>query len=140
MGIAQPPRVPPRPTQVKIGRVVSDKMDKTALVEVRTLRRHPLYGHVERRSKKYMVHDEDNTAQVGDEVRFCLCRPISRHKSWILMEISRRARGSILPGEQNTQDFREPSEATEAEAAAGEPAEAAAEGTSGEASEEEEQA
>jgi small subunit ribosomal protein S17 len=130
MGKSMPPQVPPRPTQVKVGRVVSDKMNKTALVEVRTLRRHPLYGHVERRSKKYMVHDEENSAHVGDEVRFCLCRPLSRHKSWILMEITRRARGAILPGEENTQDLRQAAEVPE-----GEPAEGADEEAGGAASE-----
>lgn len=101
-----PPQAPPRPTQVKSGRVVSDKMDKTILVQVTTMRRHPLYGHTQRRSRRYMVHDELNSAHVGDQVTFCLCRPISRHKSWLLMEIVRRSRGSMNLVEENTTDYR----------------------------------
>lgn len=109
-----PPQVPPRPTQVKTGKVVGDKMDKTVVVQVNIFRRHPLYGQVTRHSKRYMVHDEDNSAQVGDEVRFCLCRPISRHKSWILMDITRRSRGQILQGEENTTTYRAPADGDEA--------------------------
>jgi small subunit ribosomal protein S17 len=105
-----PPQVPPRPTQVKVGRVVSDKMDKTVLVDVQTYRRHALYGRITRHSKRYMVHDETNSANVGDEVRFCLCRPISRHKTWILMEITRRSRGQAMLPEESTSDYRETSE------------------------------
>ncbi|MCL4508115.1 MAG: 30S ribosomal protein S17 [Chloroflexi bacterium] len=86
-----PPQVPVRPTQVKLGTVVRDKMEKTILVEVNTFRRHPLYRQVTRASKRYLVHDETNSAHVGDQVRFCLCRPISRHKSWILTAIVRQS-------------------------------------------------
>ena len=107
MALLQPPLVPPHPTQVKVGRVVSDKMEKTVLVEVNLFRRHPLYGQVQRRRKRYMVHDEANTAHVGEQVRFCLCRPISRHKRWILMDITRPARGAAgLAQEENTTTFR----------------------------------
>jgi small subunit ribosomal protein S17 len=86
-----PPQVPVRPTQVKVGTVVQDKMDKTILVEVNSFRRHPLYRHVIRTTKRYLVHDEHNTAHVGDQVRFCYCRPISRHKTWMLIETIRRS-------------------------------------------------
>ena len=106
-----PPQVPPRPTQVKTGKVVSDKMDKTVLVQVNTFRRHPLYGQVTRHTKRYMVHDEQNSAKVGDDVRFCLCRPISRHKSWILMAITQRSRGLVLVREENTTTYRAAPEA-----------------------------
>ncbi|MCL4541839.1 MAG: 30S ribosomal protein S17 [Chloroflexi bacterium] len=85
------PQVPVHPTQVKVGTVIQDKMDKTILVEVNSFRRHPLYRHVIRTTKRYLVHDEHNTAHVGDQVRFCYCRPISRHKTWILTEVIRQS-------------------------------------------------
>ena len=105
-----PPQVPQRPTQVKTGKVVSDAMNKTVVVQVNIYRRHPLYGQVMRQSKRYMVHDEQNSAHTGDEVRFCLCRPISRHKSWILMEITRPSRSQMRVQEENTSDYRQPAE------------------------------
>ena len=104
--LQEAPRVPWRPTQVKVGTVVSDKMDKTIVVKVTTTRRHPLYGQVQRLSRTFMVHDEENSAHLGDEVRFCLCRPISRHKSWILMEITRPSRSTARFVEENTTDYR----------------------------------
>ncbi|GEM_PF-6729498 len=106
MSLAIAPRVPRRPTQVRTGKVVSDKMAKTVVVEVNTFRRHPLYGQVQRESKRFLVHDEAETAHIGDEVRFCLCRPISRHKSWILMEISKRSRSQMQLAEETTADYR----------------------------------
>jgi small subunit ribosomal protein S17 len=108
-----PPPVPQRPTQVKTGKVVSDKMEKTVVVQVNTFRRHPLYGQVMRHSKRYTVHDEQNTSHIGDEVRFCLCRPISRHKSWVLMEITRPSRSQMRVQEENTSDYRQPAETDE---------------------------
>lgn len=69
------------------GRVVSDRMDKTASVEVVRQLRHPLYGKYIRRSTKVMVHDEENKARAGDQVRIRECRPHSRHKAWELVEI-----------------------------------------------------
>jgi len=105
-----PPQVPQRPTQVKTGKVVSDSMNKTVVVQVNIFRRHPLYGQVMRQSKRYMVHDEQNSAHTGDEVRFCLCRPISRHKSWILMDITRPSRSQMRVQEENTSDYRQPAE------------------------------
>lgn len=72
------------------GVVVSDKMDKTAVVKVERTLRHPLYKKVIRRSKKYMVHDEDNQVKIGDTVRIMECRPLSRHKRWRLLEVLRR--------------------------------------------------
>lgn len=73
-----------------IGRVVSDRMDKTVVVLVERQVKHPLYGKYITRSTKYKVHDEDNSARVGDLVRFVECRPISRHKSHRLVEIVER--------------------------------------------------
>lgn len=74
------------------GTVVSDKMDKTVVVEVETLQRHPIYGKVIRRSKKYHAHDEANTCQVGDRVSIIESRPISRTKRWAIVSIIERAK------------------------------------------------
>lgn len=65
-----------------IGEVVSNKMDKTVVVEVRRTRRHPLYGKVIRISKRYKAHDEKNECLVGDEVRIVESRPYSKDKHW----------------------------------------------------------
>lgn len=74
-----------------IGRVVSDKMDKTVVVAVETLRPHPLYGRRLKRTKKYMAHDEENRCRVGDKVVIEESRPYSRHKKWRVVEILERA-------------------------------------------------
>ena len=78
--------------RTKTGRVVSDKMDKTVVVSVERLRRHPIYKRVVRLSSKFKVHDEENTARVGDTVRIEESRPLSREKRWTIVEIV--ARGS----------------------------------------------
>jgi small subunit ribosomal protein S17 len=79
--------------RTKTGRVVSDKMDKTVVVSVERLRRHPVYKRVIRLSTKFKAHDEDNAARVGDTVRIVESRPISRDKRWTVVEIV--ARGSV---------------------------------------------
>ena len=66
--------------QILQGRVVSDKMKKTIVVEVERLKTHPLYQKKYRVSKKYKVHDEKKEAQVGDLVSFIACRPFSKEK------------------------------------------------------------
>ena len=76
----------------KTGRVVSDKMDKTVVVSVERLRRHPIYKRVVRLSSKFKAHDEENTARVGDTVRIEESRPLSREKRWTVVEVV--ARGS----------------------------------------------
>ena len=63
--------------RMKVGRVVSDKMDKTVVVSVERLRRHPIYKRVVRLSSKFKAHDEENTARVGDTVRIEESRPLS---------------------------------------------------------------
>ena len=73
-----------------IGNVVSDKMDKTVVVQVERLVRHPLYGKVLRRAKKYKAHDEGNICCVGDVVRIVESRPMSREKRWAVEEILKR--------------------------------------------------
>ncbi|MBM3188699.1 MAG: 30S ribosomal protein S17 [Chloroflexi bacterium] len=79
------------PRRVLSGRVVSRKMDKTAVVEVVRTQRHPLYHKVLRRTKKYMAHDEENASHEGDWVRIEESRPMSRRKRWRLVEIVRQA-------------------------------------------------
>ena len=71
----------------KVGRVVSDKMDKTVVVSVDSVRRHPLYHKRITRSKKFLAHDESNACKPGDLVRIEETRPMSRRKRWIVREI-----------------------------------------------------
>jgi len=74
-----------------VGTVTSDKMDKTVVVTIERVTRHPLYGKVVRRNKKYKAHDEQNRCQVGDVVRIRECRPISKDKKFFVEEILQRA-------------------------------------------------
>jgi small subunit ribosomal protein S17 len=76
-----------------VGRVTSDKMDKTVVVEVERTVRHSLYGKVLRRVKKYKAHDEQNECKVGDQVCIVESRPISREKRWRVAEILEHAEG-----------------------------------------------
>lgn len=78
------------------GRVVSDKMDKTVVVRVERLVRHPRYGKVLRRVKKYKAHDEENACQVGDTVRIVESRPLSREKRWRVEEVLRRTEAGVV--------------------------------------------
>lgn len=80
----------------KVGRVVSDKMDKTVVVSVERLRRHPVYKRVVRLSTKFKAHDGDNTARVGDTVRIVESRPLSREKRWTVVEVVARGSGEEL--------------------------------------------
>jgi small subunit ribosomal protein S17 len=74
----------------KVGRVVSDKMDKTVVVSVERLRRHPIFTSVVRLSTKFKAHDESNSAQVGDTVRIEESRPLSAQKRWRVVEVVAR--------------------------------------------------
>ena len=69
------------------GVVISDKMDKTITVMTERKVRHPIYGKYIRRSTKYHVHDEENVCKTGDVVIFHECRPLSKTKSWSLIEV-----------------------------------------------------
>lgn len=89
MTTAAQPRLRHRKT--KIGRVVSDKMDKTIVVAVERLARHPLYKRVIRLTKKFAAHDEGNEARIGDTVLIEESRPLSRTKRWRLVAILARA-------------------------------------------------
>ena len=79
--------------KTKIGRVVSDKMDKTVVVAVDSYRPHPLYKRAVRRIKKFKAHDEQNTCQVADVVRIEETRPLSKEKHWRVVEILSRSEG-----------------------------------------------
>jgi len=79
------------PRKVLSGRVVSDKMQKTVVVEVETTKRHRLYDKILRTHKKYMAHDEDDTCQEGDLVRIEESRPLSHCKRWRVIEVVKRA-------------------------------------------------
>ncbi|KKQ32995.1 MAG: 30S ribosomal protein S17 [candidate division TM6 bacterium GW2011_GWF2_37_49] len=70
-----------------VGKVISDKMDKTVVVEVTRLFKHPVYGKVVKRTKNFKVHDEGNAAIVGDVVEFKECRPISKSKHATLIKV-----------------------------------------------------
>ena len=73
------------------GRVVSDKMHKTIAVEIQRLVKHPAYGKYMRRTTKLLAHDENGSSKEGDLVVITPCRPMSRHKSWRLVEIVEKA-------------------------------------------------
>jgi len=79
--------------RTKVGRVVPDKMDKTVVVSVERLRRHPIYKRVVRLSSKFKAHDEENSARVGDTVRIEESRPLSREKRWRVVEVVARGSG-----------------------------------------------
>jgi len=78
--------------KTRIGRVVSDKMDKTVVVAIESLERHPLYGRIIRRTTKFKAHDESNQVGVGDLVEIMETRPISRDKRWRVSRILEKAR------------------------------------------------
>ena len=78
--------------KVRIGRGISDKMDKTRVVAIEQLTRHPLYGKIIRRTKKFKFHDEHNQSGMGDLVRIVETRPLSKDKRWSLVEILEKSR------------------------------------------------
>lgn len=78
--------------KVRIGYVVSDKMDKTIVVELEDRVKHPLYGKIMRRTERVKAHDETNTAGTGDRVRIMETRPISANKRYSLVEVLERAK------------------------------------------------
>ena len=77
---------------VRIGRVVSDKMHKTIVVAIEDSVKHPLYGKVVKRTVKIKAHDEENTCGIGDRVKVMETRPLSRDKRWRLAEIIEKAK------------------------------------------------
>jgi small subunit ribosomal protein S17 len=89
------------PKRVLSGRVTSDKMDKTITVLVDRRVMHPLYKKFIRRSKKYAAHDEANLCKVGDTVRIVECRPISKRKTWMVVERNGEALRAAQPAPQS---------------------------------------
>jgi len=78
--------------KTRVGRVVSDKMDKTIVVAIETLVRHPLYKKYIKRTTKFKAHDENNECKVGDRVLIMETRPLSKEKRWRLVEILEKAK------------------------------------------------
>ena len=78
--------------KTRIGVVVSDKMEKTIVVEIRTRVKHPLYGKIMNRTTKFKAHDENNECGIGDTVRVMETRPLSKDKNWRLVEIVEKAK------------------------------------------------
>ena len=138
-GATTPVQTPAQPKRkTKVGRVVSDKMDKTIVVSVERLARHRLYKRVIRLTTKFKAHDENNDAHVGDTVLIEESRPLSATKRWRLVSVIQRAGEHGLPGEAVVAAEEETSEAihaaahpgrTRADAAAAEEAETDAETT-----------
>jgi small subunit ribosomal protein S17 len=85
--------------QQKVGTVVSNKMNKTIVVAVESLKKHRIYKRTYKQTKRFQAHDEENTCQVGDIVRIEETRPLSKMKHWRLVEIVKRGSG-IVPVEE----------------------------------------
>ncbi len=78
--------------KTRIGEGVSDKMDKTIVVAIKTKVRHPLYGKMVNRTRKFKAHDENNECGIGDTVKIMETRPLSKDKRWRLVEIVEKAK------------------------------------------------
>lgn len=85
--------------QQRVGRVVSNKMNKTIVVVVETLKKHRIYKRTYKQTKRFQAHDEENICQIGDLVRIEECRPLSKMKHWRLIEIIKPSSG-IVPVEE----------------------------------------
>ena len=79
------------PKKVYTGKVVSDKMDKTAVVAVTSLVQHPTYKKTIKKVSKFKAHDAENAARVGDTVKIIESRPLSKDKRWTIVEVTERA-------------------------------------------------
>lgn len=79
--------------RILIGRVLSNRMDKTVVIQVERQKRHRLYGKVITERKRYKAHDEGNACQIGDLVQVIEARPMSREKRWVVTEILEKAEG-----------------------------------------------
>ncbi|MEL6250772.1 MAG: 30S ribosomal protein S17 [Bacteroidota bacterium] len=78
--------------KVRVGKVVSDKMDKSIVVSVERRVKHPIYGKFVKKTSRFMAHDEENTCGMGDTVRIMETRPLSKRKRWRLVEIIEKAK------------------------------------------------
>jgi len=79
------------PLKEQIGIVVSDKMEKTVVIKVESRYPHPIYSKTVVKTKKYLVHDEDQTCKIGDQILVQECRPLSKKKRWKLLKIISKA-------------------------------------------------
>ena len=77
--------------KTRVGKVISDKMDKTIVVAIQTSYKHPLYGKTMKRTFKLKAHDENNECQIGDTVKVMETRPLSKDKRWRLVEVMEKA-------------------------------------------------
>ena len=78
--------------KTRIGVVISDKMDKTCVIQIKTRVRHPLYGKIMNQTSKLKVHDENNECGIGDTIKVMETRPLSKDKRWRLVEIIEKAK------------------------------------------------
>ena len=78
--------------KVRVGKVVSDKMDKSIVVSVERRVKHPIYGKFVKKTSRFMAHDEENKCGMGDTVRIMETRPLSKRKNWRLVEIIEKAK------------------------------------------------
>lgn len=88
--------------KTRVGQVVSNKMDKTVVVEVETLKRHPLYRRTVHHKSRFKAHDEANACQIGDNVIITETRPLSKDKRWRVSQIVRREEIVEIPEEIET--------------------------------------
>jgi small subunit ribosomal protein S17 len=112
------------PKRVLIGTIVSDKGDKTVTVRVERRVKHPLYGKIIRRSKKYHAHDADNAFRIGEQVRIEECKPISKSKSWTVIERIGAAKAAVIEIDEPTAAAPEKGSAEKAEKKTEKPAKA----------------
>jgi small subunit ribosomal protein S17 len=94
------------PKRILIGTVVSDKTDKTVTVLVERKVKHPLYGKIIRRSKKYHAHDEDNAFKAGERVRIEETKPYSKTKTWKVLDRLQAGRGTALEANLDVEGVR----------------------------------
>ena len=91
--------------KVKIGKVISNKMDKTIVVAIEENKKHPLYGKIVKRTYKLKAHDEENVCSIGDKVKVMETRPLSKDKRWRLVEIVEKVKYYSVPGKSGTTCF-----------------------------------
>lgn len=90
--------------KVRLGRVVSNKMDKTVVVLVENFEQHPLYKRIIKKSRKFKAHDAANACQVGDKVKIMETRPLSKEKRWRVVEILERSKVAYGVTEEGKND------------------------------------
>lgn len=90
--------------KTRVGRVISNKMNKTVTVAVDSLRPHPQYKRVVKQVSKFKAHDEESKCQLGDLVKIVECRPISKDKHWLVTEIITRKELAVIPLEVEVEE------------------------------------